>query len=63
MSAQKFKLGDRVTNRFDEGKVVGSITKVVNSYLYEVVWSDARLMEFDLQVGDDLELADEERAS
>lgn len=63
MSAQKFKLGDRVTNRFDEGKVVGSITKVVNSYLYEVVWSDAGLMEFDLQVGDDLELADEERAS
>ncbi|MBS4102423.1 hypothetical protein [Tsukamurella paurometabola] len=63
MSAQKFKLGDRVTNRFDEGKVVGLITKVVNSYLYEVAWSDAGLMEFDLQVGDDLELADEERAS
>ncbi|CAM3430267.1 hypothetical protein [Tsukamurella hominis] len=63
MSAQKFKLGDRVTNRFDGDKVVGLITKVINSYLYEVVWSDAGLMEFDLQVGDDLELADQERAS
>ncbi|MGX9296057.1 hypothetical protein [Tsukamurella paurometabola] len=63
MSAQKFKLGDRVTNRFDEGKAVGLITKVINSYLYEVVRSDAGLMEFDLQVGDDLELADQERVS